>query len=135
MQIRFEGGLKVNYSIEEEVLGCNIPAFALQPIVENAIEHGLAKELSLCGENAKIFICAKRNGDFIEIEITDNGVGMSEEKLSDVIKNMEHANDENIGLYNVKVRLELIYKDKVSINIESKERLYTSVIIKVPYIH
>lgn len=134
MQIRFDGGLKVDYCVEDEVLDCNIPAFALQPVVENAIEHGLAKELSRCGENAKIFICAKRNGDFIEIEITDNGVGMSEEKLSDVIKNMEHANDECIGLYNVKVRLELIYKDKGSINIESKENLYTSVIFKVPYI-
>ncbi len=133
MQIRFEDCLEVEYAISDEVAECKIPSLVLQPIVENAIEHGLADELSECGDNAKIFIKAVKNTDYLEIEITDNGVGMSKEKLSEVIAKTIVPNEENIGLYNVNSRLNLLYGDKCKICIESKEKLFTSVTIKIPF--
>ena len=61
------------------------------------------------------------------------GVGMSKEKLSEVITKTIVPNEENIGLYNVNSRLNLLYGDKCKICIESKEKLFTSVTIKIPF--
>lgn len=133
MQIRFENCLNVDYSVDIPSSMCKIPVLVLQPIVENAIEHGLSDKLSVCDDNAKLFISARKTDGSLKIEITDNGVGMTSEKLEEVKKNVKAPTGENIGLYNTYSKLKLLYGDNCKMSIDSKYGLYTTVTIDIFY--
>ena len=98
---RFRNKLNVVYDIDD--VDINIPSLTIQPLVENAIIHGILKDK--CSGTIKISV--KDNGEKIKISIIDSGIGISE----DVIRNI--YNDEvpgnKIGLYNVHLRIKLIY--------------------------
>lgn len=100
---RFRNKLNVVYDIDD--VDINIPSLTIQPLVENAIIHGILKDK--CSGTIKISV--KDNGEKIKISIIDSGIGISE----DVIRNI--YNDEvpgnKIGLYNVHLRIKLIYGD------------------------
>lgn len=77
----------VDIQAEEEILNAEIPKFILQPLVENAIIHGLEP----CGRKGTVWICAMTDGENIRIEITDNGQGMSEEELEGLRKKLRYS--------------------------------------------
>ncbi len=103
-QVRFSERLAVEYDIDEE---CNIliPGLILQPIVENAVKHGLAPKK----EGGKIKISVKKEGENVVIRITDNGVGMDIKKLPDIMGGERGG----IGLGNTNERLKRYYNTQI----------------------
>jgi two-component system, LytTR family, sensor kinase len=116
-----EDSLDIVKEIDEQTLETFIPSMLLQPIVENSLKHGLAPKL----EGGRICLRTSNRGGRLHIEIEDNGVGISEEK-------MPHVYVEGIGLSNVRERLRVLYGTDFNLEIESHEGKGTVIRIDVP---
>ncbi len=116
-----EDNLDIVKEIGEDTLETFIPSMLLQPIVENSLKHGLASKL----EGGRIFLRTSTREDRLHIEIEDNGVGISEEKMPQVYV-------EGIGLSNVRARLRVLYGTNFNLDIESREGQGTTIKIDMP---
>ena len=132
-KIRF--GDRVNDSIEiDDSLDtdeCRILPLLLQPIVENAIIHGLENR----DENGLITISIQGVAQDLIIEIRDNGDGMDAQSLEKLIESVEHHNAsdrQSIGLYNISQRIRLLYGDGYYMHITSRPGDGTCVTLKIP---
>jgi two-component system, LytTR family, sensor kinase len=113
--------LQIFKEIDEESLETFVPSMLLQPMVENSIKHGLAPRL----EGGKIHLRARNSDGRLRIEIEDNGLGISPERLAEVYGG-------GIGISNVHERLRLLYGDQFKMNIRSKEGEGTQIHIEIP---
>jgi two-component system LytT family sensor kinase len=120
-RVRFGPSLIVEKAIDESNLDLIVPSMILQPIVENAIKHGLSRKL---GEG-RILIRASRRAGHTVIEIIDNGVGIPVERLAS-------TSDHGIGLRNVNERLSVIYGANYQLKFESTPGHGTSARIEIP---
>lgn len=130
---RYGGIVKVDYSIPDEtLLGYVIPKLTLQPIVENAIFHGIEAK----GENGIITVTLYKKEQDLYIDITDNGIGMSPELINQVLSgSSEDAKSDffrKVGIHNVNLRLKYTFGENYGIQIHSKEGEYTTMIIILP---
>ena len=116
-----EDSLDIVKEIDERTLETFIPSMLLQPIVENSLKHGLAPKL----EGGRICLRTSSHGGRLHIQIEDNGVGISEER-------MPHVYVEGIGLSNVRERLRVLYGADFNLDIESHEGRGTTIRIDVP---
>jgi len=116
-----EDNLDIVKEIDERTLDTFIPSMLLQPIVENSLKHGLAPKL----EGGRIYLRTSNSNGRLHIEIEDNGVGISEEK-------MPHVYVEGIGLSNVRERLRVLYGADFNLDINSHEGRGTRITIDVP---
>jgi two-component system LytT family sensor kinase len=107
--------------LEEETLEAFVPSMLLQPIVENCLKHGLAPKL----EGGQIELRTTNRDGRLHIEIADNGVGISEEK-------MPHVYVEGIGLSNVRERLKVLYGTDFHLEIKSQPGEGTVIRIDIP---
>src|SRR5579864_2533125 len=113
--------LDIVKEIDVVTLETFIPSMLLQPMVENSLKHGLAPKL----EGGRILLRTTSKNGRLQIEIADNGVGISEEK-------MPHVYVEGIGLSNVRERLRVLYGEDFQLDIESREGQGTTIRIDVP---
>jgi two-component system, LytTR family, sensor kinase len=113
--------LQIFKEIEEDSLETFVPSMLLQPMVENSIKHGLAPRL----EGGKIHLRARNFDSRLLIEIEDNGLGISPDRLAEVYGG-------GIGISNVHERLRLLYGDQFKMNIRSKEGEGTQIHIEIP---
>jgi len=122
---RFEDKLSINIinEINETVF---VPPLIIQPIVENAIKHGILKKIDGGIISLKIF----KSNDLINIIISDNGIGIKEEKLIEIKK----FNSDSVGINNVYRRLKTIFHEKTTFKIDSELQSGTIVTIKLPVI-
>ncbi len=119
---RFDEKLEFVYELEPNI-SVNIPPLTLQPIVENAVKHGIyPKE-----EGGKVEISVWEEEGAVFIRVRDNGVGMTEEKLQEVLNDKYHI---GIGIQNVHKRLISYYGYGLSIRSQVKEG--TEVTIRIP---
>ncbi|HLJ74931.1 MAG TPA: sensor histidine kinase [Thermoanaerobaculia bacterium] len=102
MEIRFQGRLHTVLNIDDDALDVIVPSLVLQPIVENALEHGASR---VAGEG-RIEVSAHRNGGNLVLQVRDNGPGV-------------RAGAEGVGLTNTRARLEQIYGPRASLRLES----------------
>lgn len=126
-QTRFQDLMSFNFNIDESVNDIYIPPMLIQPIIENAIAHGLAEK----DKGGIINISIKKNNEDVLISIKDNGIGMDEKafpKLCEKRKKKGHG----LGIYNVKKRLELYFNREDLFKIISKRGEGTEVLIIVP---
>ncbi|MDE7313397.1 MAG: sensor histidine kinase [Eubacterium sp.] len=126
---------RVNYSLkirtQIELDEYSIFPLLLQPVVENAILHGLED----VEENGRIIIHILTRGDKLHIVIFDNGCGMTLEQIDRMQQNMRHHPEESsksIGLYNIYHRIQLYYGSAYGIHIQSRMRLGTAVTLVLP---
>jgi sensor histidine kinase YesM len=106
-------------------LDIRIPPLILQPMVENAIRHGLMS--SLRGGTVKISV--KKEADaIVRFAVEDNGCGMSEKRSEEILK--PDVNKKGIGLWNISQRIKLLYGN--SLRIESAEGIGTKVFFDIP---
>ena len=120
---RFGDRLTVCYDIDEGALECRLPAYVLQPIVENSIRHGLMKKLS----GGKVEISARLSSNELRIEVKDDGLGIPPEKLAALL---EKCTAGGVGLKNVNRRLTNVYGQGLIIS--SIEGKGTEAIIVIP---
>ncbi|MDR6637737.1 histidine kinase [Paenarthrobacter nitroguajacolicus] len=123
---RFGERVQVSLRIAPEVLSTVIPFLSLQPLVENAVRHGLeAKE-----GPGHITICANDSGAFAEVTIEDDGVGMDPEHLRSVLAG--HTDGDHVGLRNVDARLRQVYGDEHGLVIDTAPGEGTLITLRVP---
>lgn len=126
---RMENSFEVEFELPEETLKCVIPKMSLQPLVENAILHGLE-----CSTEGHIYVDADLNdeGDLL-ITVTDNGKGFDLDKVNSVLNG--RVDNKGFGLYNVQQRIQLFSgSTDYGITAETEEGKYASftILIKQP---
>lgn len=146
---RFEDRFSIRYEFSEDSYDCLIPKMIIQPLVENAIVHGLEKSL----EPGELLIGAGRNPEhgYLAIWIFDSGVGMPESRLmalresimqsgshksgdaSADLAALDSQNHDSIGILNVNSRMVLYYGNDYTLILDSEEGVGTNVQIRVPY--
>lgn len=136
-QIRFDNGFRFEMDVPEELYSCRILKLILQPLVENALYHGLLH----CNAGSSIYLSARKENKIIYFTVKDDGVGMASETLEQLQKLLEekpkfgelsqHAN-ESIGLKNINARIRLYYGEDYGLSVKSEQGCGTTVQIKIP---
>lgn len=130
-KFRYGEKVKVDFLIDPAILPIKIPKLILQPIVENAIVHGIEGKVG----NGGIVITGKNLTDRIELRVEDDGVGMEEDLVAIILTNNDEFKQEghtHIGLKNVVRRIRMYYGDETPFNITSKPGEGTAVTICIP---
>jgi len=125
-KVRLGDRLEIDWDLPKKPHDYLIPPFIIQPLVENSIRHGI-QPLEGKGE---IKIRVKELGDELKITVSDNGVGISEERLEELFT----AKSDRIGLKNIKERIDNLYDDSTELNINSQKGEGTKVNIILPII-
>ncbi|WP_209124897.1 histidine kinase [Alkalihalobacillus sp. BA299] len=130
---RFGEELDYCLDIEESALDISVPKMLLQPIIENYFKHGFDVREGI----GQIRIKCKKIDSMLLIQIRDNGKGVTEQKLHEILQhlNADHNNgkgESSIGLKNVYTRLKLYYSDKSTLELKNLEQGGFLVIIKIP---
>jgi signal transduction histidine kinase len=121
-RIRFKDRLTVQMSIEPQALHARLPNLILQPIVENAIRHGIAPRTS----QGHIQIEARRYDGLLHVQVTDNGPGLpSNGHTASLFK--------GVGLSNTKARLQQLYGAQHRLDLSNTSRGGLSVILEIPF--
>ncbi|MFF2449864.1 sensor histidine kinase [Neobacillus sp. NPDC058068] len=131
MQFKHPNKLEVHMDIPSDVEQTLVQKLILQPIIENYFVHGFKKDWT----NNELFIRAVTLGEKIEISIEDNGKGMTEEELSNIVQhiNCEEGDEmKSIGLRNIHQRLKLKYGDQFGISLKSIKNQGTIVTLSIP---
>lgn len=131
-QVRYQDILRYEISVPEELNKYLIPKITIQPLVENALYHGIKNKRG----PGMILIKAKKEKDFFNIQIEDNGIGIEEERLEQVragIRDKVLTGKDIYGLYNVNERIRLNFGEQYGIFIESVHGEKTVVSVILPY--
>ncbi|NGE86487.1 sensor histidine kinase, partial [Escherichia coli] len=112
--------------IAPEVLPVPVPYLAVQPLVENAVRHGLATKEGI----GHVTITASDQGSETEISIEDDGVGTSPELVQRILDGQSRA--DSVGLGNVDARLRQVYGDEFGLVVETAVGAGTRVSFRVP---
>jgi len=128
---RYRNNARLVWNIDEDVLTMPIPKNIIQPLVENALFHGLMDDES--GEiNGNIAIDIRRKDDGMEIVVQDDGKGIDEEQLRRLNAGEMYAEEErgrHIGIKNIRERLYYLYQSEGCMSIESNEGTRVSVLL------
>lgn len=137
IKVRLEGRLSVLLEIEPEWLDIPVPKMTLQPIIENAVKHGL----EVLRRPGLLRVYSRRNKSRLEIVIEDNGSGMNQETLDQLVASMHTDADSSaakakgkggIGLQNLQRRLQNMYGSVSGLSLQSVPNSGTTVIITLP---
>ncbi|GIN69721.1 putative two-component sensor kinase [Bacillus sp. J14TS2] len=141
MNLRLDHPIHFVMDIPTKLENQEILKLSLQPIVENAIKHGLQPDFNNKQPCLKLRVY-EENDQLLMIEIKDNGVGMDEQVLDSLSRSLQlegepeavsHKNGSGIGLKNVQERVLLSYGKEYGIQVESEKNIYTKVILKLPF--
>lgn len=129
-QARFGGRLQVAYQVDEAALDLHLPPLTLQPLVENAIVHGL----KTVKRPWMIHLSAAVRDGVGEIRLTDNGQGIAPERLAGLLERPAEARGERSGLalYNVHQRLRGLYGEGAGLTLASEPGEGTTVTVRLP---
>lgn len=129
---RFDGRLRVEVSIPEDVRNTPLPVLTVQPLVENAVLHGLEGH-----DDGLLRVSARRRGGLVEIEIVDDGQGMSAERLREVLGQKDSgsglAHTTGLGIYSVDRRIKYYFGPEYGVHLESRLGRGTRAVLRLPY--
>lgn len=124
-KIRFKRRLEYEIDADDTLTCCITLKFILQPIVENALRHGMISSMNVCRLQIAV---VEEPGDCLRIDVTDNGPGIPEKKLDALRAFINDTGEQGpfgIGLKNIHQRLQLYFSAKYGLTIESREGVYT----------
>jgi len=128
---RYSNYMDFILDVDEEILEYFIPKLTLQPLVENAIYHGLKYR----NNKGKIEINGYMKDDKIMLTVFDDGIGISKEKIQTILNSQSSDKKrEDFGLPSVDRRIKLLYGNEYGLHIESEVGSYTKVFITIPVI-
>jgi sensor histidine kinase YesM len=116
-KVRMEGRLRYRIDVPANLKGLPFPPMLIQPLVENAIKHGIEPKI----EGGEVTIRTRKDGDMIRVELADTGTGLLED------------GDMGFGLSNVRERLQSLYGDRGQLILEENQPCGLKAIIEIPY--
>lgn len=131
LMLRYGEKLEVEWKVDESILNCKTVKICLQPIIENAVYHGI-KPLRKQG---RILISVFPQDSVVIIEVSDNGVGMESgmvKELNTAMKEKYLLKSEHIGMQNVNQRIKLLLGEEYGIEVSSEPQVGTTVTINLP---
>ena len=129
-KLRFGDTFEYKFNVSQKLYQYFVIKLILQPIIENAIGHGL-KDSSV--EKNIITVNGFLDGDLIKLEVIDNGYGILPEKVKEIYDSFNDKNIHNgVGLKNVYERIRIYYGEKADIKIESELDVGTKITIIIP---
>ena len=128
-KMRYSDQFDYEMIAEDDVIQCKTLKIVLQPIIENAIIHGVAN----LPYHGKIIIRAEHSGDKMLFQVSDNGFGILPEKLSNILE-ADPQNKSGIGIKNVNRRIQLLFGNEYGLQYESELDEGTTVTIRLPYV-
>ena len=126
-QARFRDHLHVTLQIPPETRDAVVPAMSLQPLVENAVRHGVERRAG----TGRVTIAAVTRGGDVELRVTDDGVGIAPERVAAVLAGAGGG----IGISNVDARLRASFGERYGLRIESIPGAGTTAVMTVPNLH
>ncbi|SMC18522.1 two-component system, sensor histidine kinase YesM [Clostridium acidisoli DSM 12555] len=131
MTIRYDNQIILNIEIEDQYINKQILKLIIQPLVENAVKHGISEKL--ISENGTINIYIETDENFLYLVVKDDGKGMDNKKVLDL---QDHINGKinmnfGLGLRNVNERIKLYYSEDCGVFVESKQWSYTKLTLKL----
>ncbi|KRE69696.1 sensor histidine kinase [Paenibacillus sp. Soil750] len=130
-KMRYKSKLDFEINVDKSILSCKLIKIILQPLVENAIYHGIRNNEG----KGNIQITGIRKGDRILLQVIDNGIGMSPEEIQNIYhKDRTTAKGSGIGVQNVDQRIKLHFGDLYGLHFESEFGKGTTVNIWLPVI-
>jgi len=126
-KFRYKNQFTYHFTVDESCLHCLCNKITLQPIIENAITHGL----DLLVESGHIEIEVCRDGEDILFKVSDDGIGMAPEQVAELLKN-EPSDRTGIGIKNVNDRLRIYFGPQYGLSIDSVPDEGTVVTIRMP---
>ncbi|MDD3278815.1 MAG: histidine kinase [Lachnospiraceae bacterium] len=126
--IRYSKIMDYKIVVGEELYSFKVPKMILQPLVENAIYHGIKP----AGRPGHILIIGELCENEVTISVIDDGVGMSKEEFADVLQGKKRSvSQESFGVKNVAERLKLFYGDNADIELDEEMYLGTSIVVTI----
>lgn len=132
-QVRYQDILQYEIEVPEEMYACRLPKITIQPLVENALYHGIKNKRGV--GRIRITCCRTEYG--CKLKVVDNGIGITRERLAQVqdgILNKVMTGKDIYGLYNVNERIRLNFGEEYGISIKSEYGEGTVVDVLVPYV-
>ncbi|MEG0368098.1 MAG: histidine kinase, partial [Coprobacillus sp.] len=126
---RYKDQFEYIFDIDEEVLPYFCHKITLQPIIENALYHGISGMI----DEGKITITAKKENQDIIFTIADNGIGMTPEQVEEILRK-ELTDSKGIGVKNVNDRIKIYFGEEYGITVESELDVGTTITIRIPSI-
>lgn len=136
INLRFDYEIYLSLNLPDIIYSQQIPKMSLQPIIENAIYHGIED----MAEDTNIYIKGIVYDSYCTIEITDAGRGMTKEQVEQIKKKIEGeiettgSSSNGIGLKNVQDRIKISFGEDYGISIASKKDCFTKVIVTIPFV-
>jgi two-component system, LytTR family, sensor kinase len=115
-QVRFADRLQPTFDVDQKTLGAAVPMLVLQPLVENAIRHGIAKRT----EAGRVHVAGKRDGDDLVLAVSDDGPGVTESGAG-------------VGLSNIRARLATLHGDRARLDLQSVPGGGAVATVRLPY--
>jgi len=132
-QTRFNDRIDVHFDIDNQILNAKLPNMTLQPLIENAIVHGLEPKIG----GGTLRIIGIKDSDRVIIEIFDTGVGIPKSKIEDLFRErheQKRGQVTGLGIANVHKRIKYHFGEDYGLQIESKLNRGTSVKVVIPFI-
>ncbi len=127
---RYRNQFSYHFDVEDDLLDCLCNKITIQPLIENAIYHGIDRMV----DEGKINITVKSSDDGdILITVSDNGVGMTAEQCKKILSK-DRSDSGGIGVKNVDDRLKIYFGEKYGLSIESELDVGTTVTVRIPKI-
>ena len=137
-QYRYSNLFDVRWELDESLLDIEVPKNILQPLVENALYHGVLANKDENGDiiGGYVTVSVKKDGELLVLSVKDNGIGMPQSTIDKIMHSENGTFDNNrkgehIGLCNIFARLRYIYKNDFTFNIESKAGIGTKIEIRI----
>jgi len=121
VEMRMSDRIAVSIDVPDELLDYAIPSLAVATLVENAVKHGLAPK----PDGGTVCVSARRQGDFLEVSVADDGVGFA---------GVAGSGGTGIGLANVRARLRTLHGDQAALLIRANETAGALVTVVVPFV-
>jgi len=123
-QARFRGSLHVIFDVDPETTGVVVPVMSIQPLVENAVRHGVERRAG----TGRIEITGRAVGGDVELRVSDDGCGIEADRIAAVLAGVGGG----IGLSNVAARMRATFGERYALRIESRVGEGTTAVMRVP---
>ncbi len=131
-EIKYQTKYNIQWNISNEQYEIKVLKFIFQPIIENTLRHGFKHKSN---DSLTLTVSSKISGGSIQFTFYDTGCGIKKQELSKIRENLRSSafpETKNIGIYNVNLRIKLIFGDEYGVEIDSDENKFTKVTVTLP---